>query len=108
MGSASKAFYKKLGNAKLRKEPVEIEEKSCRWSRKKNKRFRQPRLCPFCLANIHSQYIGAKIKHYGSCKACGAVKQGANCSHCKSKNIWRMDNKFKCKNCGMQAEINIF
>ncbi|WP_141215627.1 hypothetical protein [Hahella sp. CCB-MM4] len=93
-------FIKKLGNAKLRKEPIETEEKSGRWGNKKVKKFRQPHLCPFCLANIHNQYIGAKFKLYGSCKACGAVKQGTKCGHCKSRDIWLLGDNIMCKNCG--------
>lgn len=99
-------FMKRLGNAKLRKEPIDREERNRRWSKRKLKKFRQPRLCPFCLSNIFNQYIGATYKHHGSCKACGALKQGSKCSHCKSQEVWRLGDKIKCKNCGKESESN--
>lgn len=100
-----KPSMKKVGNGKLRQWPLEVEEDAPKQRGKKDKRFRAERLCPFCLSNIFVQYIGATVRHYGSCKECGALKQGARrCPHCKSDNIWLLGDVLMCKNCGKKRK----
>ena len=94
-------LVKKIGNSKLRQLFVEVEENLPTQRGKKDKRFKSKRLCPFCLSDLFVQYLETTIKHYGSCKDCGALKQGARrCPHCKSDNIWLLGDMLMCKNCG--------
>jgi hypothetical protein len=101
-GKHPRPEMKRLGSARLRKQPVESDDiKQRHFKRKRSRKFRRANLCPFCLHNIPAQYLGAVYKHYGSCKKCGAVKQGCcSCTHCKSTNVWRSAEHLMCKNCG--------
>ena len=94
---------KKLGNARLRASPLQENEISSPKTSKKVLKFKQAKLCPFCLSHIPSQYNGEQFKQYGTCKKCSAVKQGkCLCSKCKSPNIWKRLSEFICKRCGLR------
>ena len=96
-----RSFLKRLGNKRLRKDSIEIEDIPKFFPGKKDTRFKQRKLCPFCLDDIHAQYLNSKLKRHGNCKKCGAKKNGSfSCSHCKSLNMWVREDLIMCKNCG--------
>lgn len=94
-------YLKRLGNKKLRREHILIDDRAISSPGKKDKRFKKPRLCPFCLDDIFLQYKETEIKQYGSCKKCFAVKTSLiACPYCRSREVWRKKTIFRCKNCG--------
>jgi hypothetical protein len=102
-GKHPRPSLKRYGNKKLRKDDTfdEIEPKYKKKPR--DKKFKRPRLCPICLDDIYVQYLGKAIKMHGTCKKCGAQKVGnRKCPQCKSKNVWKRENIYKCKQCGKE------
>lgn len=93
-------FLKRLGNSRLRINPLDAE--SSKYQKKKIfKRFTIANRCLFCLDYIPSQWKDSTFKHHGTCKNCGAVKQGdVSCSKCRSNNIWLQNTTYMCKRCG--------
>lgn len=95
-----RAQLKKIGNKKLRK--LDIENESVRFRKKSvYKKFKAEKFCPFCYANIFAQNLNREIKRLGECNKCHAKKwSGVKCPHCKSDNVWKKDELFRCKQCG--------
>lgn len=97
-------FLKRLGNARLRSEP--IDDQPPKHIKKKGfRKFKVANRCPFCLAHIPKQWTNSTFRHLGSCKECGATKQGKiSCLKCSSENIWLKESTYMCKNCGKNWE----
>jgi hypothetical protein len=94
-------FLKKLGNSRLRAAPLEELSLAGRKTNRPLKRYRSTNLCPFCLSHIPKQWERNTFKHYGSCKNCGAIKQGKiKCSKCHSIKVWLQCKSYMCKSCG--------
>ena len=95
-------YLKRLGNKRIRKEDLYEDSGPPHQSKKRDRTYRRPGLCPMCLDNIRHQYKHNRTKQHGSCKRCGAVKHGnLRCSHCRSKNMWVSQSTVRCKQCGM-------
>lgn len=95
-----RAYLKKLGNKKLRK--LDIEADSLRYRKQSQyKKFKAEKFCPFCFANIFAQNLNKEIKQLGECQKCHALKwNNIKCPHCKSDNVWKRDEMYRCKQCG--------
>jgi len=100
-------YIKRMGNKSLRR-TADFEKESLPVERKrKAKKYKRPRLCPFCLSDIPSQYLEIKVKQHGYCKKCCAVKIGDHrCRHCRKKTMWKQGNKMICKTCGKKSVLN--
>ena len=93
-------LLKKLGNSRLRALPLE-ERYIVHKVKSVFKRYRLANLCPFCLSHIPKQWEQNTFKLHGSCKNCGAIKQGkVKCSKCHSTNVWLQHKNYMCKSCG--------
>ncbi len=66
-GKHPRTSLKKEGNKKLRKEEPETEGALPLLKSKMGKRFKNKRLCPFCLDDIYMQNKDNEMKHHGLC-----------------------------------------
>lgn len=104
-GGHPRPFLKRIGNKKLRRQPIDDSANPPFRARAKNRSYNRDFTCPICLGNLKYQYKGAEFKHYGQCLVCGALKSGVyRCPYCRSRNIWIAKRDIRCKRCGKYEE----
>jgi hypothetical protein len=100
-GGHPRPYLKRVGNKKLRRQPICDSANPLFRARAKNRAHKRDFTCPICLGNLKHQYEFSEFKHYGQCLACGALKSGRyRCPHCRSRNIWIAKRDTRCKRCG--------